>query len=426
MAFAKRTLIFLICTLYLTAYGQDDSDQAILESVSFTGLHKTKEAYILDLLDPELGSSISEAQIESYLQVLKNLPSVAQADHHIERIDNRLSITYEVTERATALPIINFGGIRGNIWFSLGVTENNFRGLGDVFLGFYQNNNGRHSGQLLYRNPRILDSDWGYSFSINKWSSVEPVFFSEGTVDYYYDNNGVGLSILRNIGLRNQVEVGGTYFVESYEKTEFQLLETPPGPFDFSLNKFLTKTEFRMNYLDYHFFYIQGHESILTYQNVLNLDDRTWFNSLQLQTKLFLRPNKKLNLAFRLRMAISTNEDSPFAPFVVDSHVNIRGVGNRIDRGTAQAILNVEARRTIYHKRYLSSQLVVFADSGTWRNPGGELKDLFNPDQFRQFVGLGFRINYQRVFGASLRVDYGIDIYNLEQRGFVIGLGQYF
>ena len=86
----------------------------------------------------------------------------------------------------------------------------------------------------------------------------------------------------------------------------------------------------------------------------------------------------------------------------------------------------MEARRTIYHKRFLSSQLVVFADSGTWRNPGGELKDLFNPDQFRQFVGLGFRINYQRVFGASLRVDYGIDIYNLEQRGFVIGLGQYF
>jgi hypothetical protein len=52
--------------------------------------------------------------------------------------------------------------------------------------------------------------------------------------------------------------------------------------------------------------------------------------------------------------------------------------------------------------------------------------NLYDYDNFRQFVGGGFRIIYQKVFGAILRVDYGIDIYNRQDKGFVIGLGQYF
>ena len=137
-----------------------------------------------------------------------------------------------------------------------------------------------------------------------------------------------------------------------------------------------------------------------------------------------------MNFAIRIRAGISTNNDSPFAPFVADSHVNLRGVGNRIDRGTAQVVVNAEYRRTIHFKertkRKWTVQLVGFVDMGTWRDPGGQLSDIFNPDQFRQFVGGGFRIINNKVVGAVLRVDYGIDVFNPDQRGLVIGLGQYF
>lgn len=139
-----------------------------------------------------------------------------------------------------------------------------------------------------------------------------------------------------------------------------------------------------------------------------------------------MRPKKRINYAARLKLAISTNNDSPFAPFVADSHVNIRGIGNRIDRGTAQAVLNLEMRWTAFHRKYWSSQFVVFSDFGTWRNPGGRIEDLINQDNFREFVGAGLRINYQKVFGATFRIDYGFDVFNPNERGLVIGLGQYF
>ena len=128
----------------------------------------------------------------------------------------------------------------------------------------------------------------------------------------------------------------------------------------------------------------------------------------------------------RLRLAISTNNNTPFAPFVVDSHVNIRGVGNRIDRGTAQVVFNAEYRHTIFDTNKWAAQSVVFSDSGTWRKPGGELSDLLNSEQFRQFIGGGIRIIYKKYYGAVFRVDYGVDIFNKKQRGVVLGLGQYF
>lgn len=416
-------ILLLACSLMS---GQEIESALRLDKIEFEGLKKTKYDYLLRELKPILDKPIPAQKIEDDLIKLKNLPSVANAYYSLDTIKRKIKITYHIDERRTGIPIINFGGIKDNIWFSLGFIENNFRGNGDQLFAYYQNNNGLHSGEFFFRKPRIKSSDWGYSFSINKWSSQEPVFFDVGSVQYFYDNNGLGLSILRNLEQNNRIELGTKYFKESYNKLEEQELDNPPGPEKFSIPKFLTKLEIKSDYLQYHFFYLKGFESILNYQNVLNLNDNSWFNSVQFQGKLFLRPRDKVNIAIRFKLAISSNEDSPFAPFVADSHVNIRGIGNRIDRGTAQVVLNIESRHTILHHRYWSSQMVIFTDSGTWRNPGGDLSDIFNSSQFRQFVGLGFRINYQKVFGATLRVDYGIDLYNLNQSGIVIGLGQYF
>ena len=154
--------------------------------------------------------------------------------------------------------------------------------------------------------------------------------------------------------------------------------------------------------------------------------DNTLFLSFQFQLSNYVRVGKKANIANQIRIGLASNSDSPFAPFVADSHINIRGIGNRIDRGTAQIIINSEYRQTVLHKKKWAIQVTAFSDMGTWRNPGGELKDLLNPDQFRLFVGGGVRFIYHRIYGAILRIDYGIDQFNPSQRGLVIGLGQFF
>ena len=111
-----------------------------------------------------------------------------------------------------------------------------------------------------------------------------------------------------------------------------------------------------------------------------------------------------------------------FAPFVIDSRLNIRGSGNRIDRGTGQVILNAEFRQSVFDVGNVAGQVVGFSDLGTWRNPGGDFADFVDRENFRHFIGLGVRLIYKRAFDAILRLDYGIDIYNSSQRGFVIWL----
>jgi outer membrane protein assembly factor BamA len=357
------------------------------------------------------------------LQQIKNIPGIGQATM---KYDSLGQAYFSIREANTLLPIVNFGGIKDNFWYRLGVSDINLFGQGKTFFGHYQSNDGRSAGQLYFKDPYLIGSDWGYSVDLNRWASIEPLFFPEGRVVYNFDYISFAGSIIRNFGIRRTLEVGANYFIESYDKSDDQVLMPAPGPQSLRQPKALLNSSYRENLVNYDFFILKGIDWKIGMQNVYNIDDRNWFNIVQFQFRSFIKILDQGNLAMRLRLAFSTNNYSPFAPFVADSHVNLRGVGNRIDRGTGQAVFNLEYRQTLLKAYPFGVQFVVFSDLGTWRNPGGQLTELISKESYRQFVGGGFRFIYQQVFGATFRIDYGIDVLNPKQRGFVVGLGQYF
>ncbi len=416
----KHLFLGLVITLYFI------SSLEAQQIVAFKGLKRTQESYLLQFIHSNLSNSPKDSLLQADVQRLKNIAGIGNAFYRKDTTDRGVQIFFEIEEVKTLLPIFNFGGIEGNVWFQVGFSDINWQGKGQFLSAAYQNNDRRHSGNVYYKIPRINGTNWGFTASLNKWSSREPLFFPEGTVNYDYDNDGIGLSVIRHFNLNQNLEVGGTYFIENYTKSEFQFLENTPGPLGLRQPKWLTKILYTENYLNYHSFYLSGLTWQALLQEVYNTLDKTWFHSFQLQAKYYARFGEKGNLAARLRLGIATNNNTPFAPFVADSHTNIRGIGNRIDRGTAQAVLNAEYRHRVYENKKWGAQIVAFSDTGTWRNPGGQLKDLLDKEQFRQFVGGGFRIIYKKIYGAVLRVDYGIDIFNKDQRGAVIGFGQYF
>ena len=427
MYFKTIKIFFFICLLpSCLLFAQTSSEDLTITDIKFEGLKKTQASFLEQFIETTPGVECSEDQIQKDIQKLKNIAGIGNVKHRIQKSENQTILIFEIQEVKTLLPIVNFGGIKDNFWFQLGFLDFNWQGKGQFLSAHYQNNDQRHSGQIYFRVPFLKKSQWGYSVSISKWASREPLYFEEGVVNYDYDNNSIGATAIRRFGLQRSLEFGGTYFIEKYSKSTQQFLDNTPGPESLRQPKFLTKIEYNENFLDYHLFYLKGLEWRISLQDVYNTLDKSWFHSLQFQGRHFTRIGNRGNLATRLKLAISTNNETPFAPFVVDSHVNLRGVGNRIDRGTAQAVLNIEYRHGVYESSNWGAQLVAFSDIGTWRNPGGQLDDLIDPDQFRHFVGGGFRIIYQKIYGAVLRVDYGIDIYNPRQRGLVLGLGQYF
>ncbi|WP_337994746.1 BamA/TamA family outer membrane protein [Polaribacter ponticola] len=135
------------------------------------------------------------------------------------------------------------------------------------------------------------------------------------------------------------------------------------------------------------------------------------------------------NFANRLRVGLSSNEETPFAPFALDNNVNLRGVGILVDRGTGSIVYNTEYRHTVYDKKWLAIQTNVFADIGAWRNPGGKLNDFIEKDNLKIFSGLGLRFISKKIYNATFRIDYGFRVFdnkNNSNGGIVFGIGQYF
>ncbi|MDA8693433.1 hypothetical protein N9L92_05160, partial [Saprospiraceae bacterium] len=416
MAILKK-ICFLLVLLTSTLTAQTNQSYR-LSDINFSGLHKTDEVVVRRLLQSNYGDDVTLSDISIDAQNISNFAGIEKATYTVDTVGNELHVEYQVEEIKTLLPIINFGGIEGNVFFQLGITDINWRGKGNQLSTYYQNSDRRHSGAISYRVPRVATSKWGYGVDISHWASKEPLFFpNDVTVQYNYDFNNLGLTGIYQFDNRHRVEFGGSFFVENYSKLPLDSGELQPGPDALSLSKALGKLLLVADHINYNTFYLTGFHLQALYQNVYNFDDPSPFNSLILQGRYYKMLNPKTNLATRLRFGIATNSDSPFAPFVIDSHVNLRGVGNRIERGTAQLIFNFEVRRTITeseNKRW-ATQLVAFTDVGSWRGPGGLISDLLDTGVFRQFVGGGFRIIYRKVFGAILRVDYGVDIYNTRE-----------
>jgi hypothetical protein len=125
-------------------------------------------------------------------------------------------------------------------------------------------------------------------------------------------------------------------------------------------------------------------------------------------------------------LGLASNVDTPFAPFTVDNNLNIRGVGNRIDRGTGAIVFNTEYRHTLIDENWFVLQSNVFIDGGSWRNPGGGFDDFADSQNIRIYPGVGLRFMHKKIFNAIFRIDYGYGITKDASHGLVFGIGQYF
>lgn len=411
--------------LPLTSMAQSGTPFTI-NSISFSGQKSTKESYLSLVTDLQKGDTLLPEQITKNRKYLSQLNNIANAEVRLDTIDQQVDITFMIEEARTLFPILNFGGVRDNFWFQVGITETNLFGRGNQLTAYYQNTDQRHNFNLYYRLPFLKGSRWGLSLNALRWASTEPVYFDTQTVFYDYNNNSYSGTVFYQIQSNHTIELGGTYFIEAFTKDERHDNENTLGPTNIKQPKLLFKIMHQINEVDYRYFYLNGFSNHLFLETVYNTDYQTWFNLLLNDFKYFKRLGAKGNLAFRFRLGLSTNDATPFAPFVLDSYVNIRGSGNRIDRGTAALVLNSEYRQTFWEGNLLAGQLVTFSDLGTWRNPGGDFEDLIDQDNFRHFIGGGIRLIYKKAFNSMLRVDYGVDVYDINQQGFVIGFGQYF
>lgn len=403
--------------------------QIKIASVTFEGLEKTRPAFVRQYLTVAPGDAVDSLALEINRQRLVNLEMFSDVRYTLRQAAAGYHVVFRFSEIITLLPILSFGGLEdGNIWLQAGINEANLTGRGQKLTAYYQYYD-RHSVVVATQMPRIKGSDWDLNLNFVKWSTLEPLYFSGRRVLYDYDNYTYGATTTYHFNYRQRLEFGGSYFTENYTLSDREPnTDTSPGPATAFRRKMLVKV---INYIDrrdyQNSFLLEGacHTTVAEYVYSFNQLDAQFFIAFH-DFKLFKLFNDKHNFALRARVGLSTNEESPFAPFVLDSYLNIRGVGNRVDRGTGMIVLNTEYRRLLYDSKNIAVQGVAFADTGTWRVPGGELSDFTQTENMELFAGLGARLIFKRALNTILRFDYGVDLQETQISGFVVGVGQYF
>lgn len=410
--------VFLLFSLMPFASAQP----IYVDSVSFSGIKKTRPEYLAGFVETKAGEVLDSFLLQEDRQRLANLEVLGDAQYSVEITGDKATVVFNCQELFTLLPIVNFGGIAENIWFQIGGYEANFLGRGYKFFGYYQYYD-RHSFAANLSLDRLKGSPWGVELNFVKWGTREPLFFEGGTVEYNYDNFTYGVNGIYHFGFRDKLLVGAAYFTEIYEAVS----EPVEGaPLQAQTYKFLFKLLWQFDHTNFDYFYREGWLNTFNLQTVRSLDGDPPFYIFFNDYQVYQRIGKFGNVASRLRIGLSSNEDSPFAPFVLDSYVNIRGVGNRVDRGTGVIVGNFEYRQAFIDRPVVAMQGVAFADLGVWRQPGGNFRDFTDASNVVLFGGVGVRFIHKKIFNAIFRVDYGFNLQNLSEHGFVLGIGQYF
>jgi len=404
------------------------SQKKIVDEVRITGLGKTKLAFIQKLIRVEVGSALDTLQVQKDVQKLNQLVAVANATYQLKQLgDDKYQLTYHIVENFTLIPQVNIWTIDGVLSYNLGLYEYNLLGRNIMLGGFYQNN-GFHSYGVNFKAPYLFSSRLGMATNYRNWTSREPLYFDENVANYRYTNESYELMGLYELNVRNNIELGGSHFKEHYNYlggsdsiTESQI------PLAVEKNKTMLKFVYKYANVRYNYYLLSGLKNQFYFQTIVTEGDfQNKFLIAWNDLMWYQQVGAKGNFATRLRVGLATNEDSPFAPFVVDNNVNIRGVGYAIDRGSGSIVWNVEYRHTLIKKKWLVIQSNLFVDMGSWRKPGGGFNDFTQAENIRIYPGGGFRVIHKKIYNAVFRMDYGHDIEEGGSGGIVFGIGQYF
>ena len=418
----KSYIYIILVFFFASSFAQEKT----VFDVVFRGVKKTKVSTIKKLLGTKRGRILDSIQLKEDMGILKRLPAFAHANFKVfYSHDNSYKVFIDVEENITIIPFINFWTTTNKKFaYNIGLYDYNFLGKNIVFGGFYQNN-GFDSYGINFRAPNLFSKKWGLALNHQNWKSEEPLYFNNASANYLYNNVSFEILGLFQINFKNEINFGINFFNEKYQYLSGETSLEIPQLLD--VDKKLLKFVYKYDNLEYYYQYISGFKSIFYGQYVTS--NNTFQNNFLIAWNDFFyynRLGKKGNWANRIRVGLSSNEDSPFAPFALDNNVNLRGVGILVDRGTGSIVWNTEYRHTLFEKSWFTLQGNAFVDAGTWRNPGGSLSDFTDSKNIKVYSGVGLRFINKKIFNAIFRIDYGFGLTQGSSKGLVFGIGQYF
>ena len=416
---------FRIATLFILLLPHQ-STAALINSISFEGLTKTKESYLHSIIKCKEGKEFEEKILKNDEQSLRNLNLFFSVQSTFEWNEPKFGwdIKFLIKEAKYLYPIFSISGFKTQFKLEAGADQINFRGKGESIGLVYQYYD-RHSISGFYNAPRHKNGKTGHDFSATKYSTIEPLYFEDTVADFNFDNFNVSIGGRFWLGQKSYIGLGGMYMYEEYYQIDTAAFDL--GQNEFYFHKYQLRSFHLYNGVDRNYERQNGLSNLSYFEMIQTKDyPQNSFLKFTNEFKWFKSIKKNGNFAFKTKLGISTNNESPFAPFVLDGFINVRGVGNRVMRGTAELIVNTEYRQTIWKHKFFTVQMVGFMDYGTLRQPGTKFVEMFTHKDMKLFLGGGFRFHSRILYNTSFRIDYSVSPMHSDQHGLTFGFGQFF
>jgi hypothetical protein len=417
----KKNILLLLLIYTVNFYSQSK----IVENMEWIGAKKMSVKFMTSFIETKVNQPLDSLKIKRDVAALTRLNGISNVTYKVATKETGYQVTFVLIENWSILPnLMLWTTDEAAAAYRIGVYDYNFLGRNATIGGFYQQN-GISSFGINFSAPFLFSSNFGIESSFQKLASIEPIFIAGSQARYEYANTGAELLGVYRINYRNSFKIGVNIFKEKYKYLSGATAANVPQLLE--VDKTLFKSNYNYDNLLYDFYLVKGFRSVffgqfVTSSNTFQNDFIIAWNDFS----YFKRIGKTGNWASRLRLGLSSNDNSPFSPFALDNNLNIRGVGNLIDRGTGTIVLNTEYRTTLYEKKWFVLQGNAFVDSGSWRNPGGNFNDFANVDNIRVYPGIGLRFIHKTIFNATFRIDYGHGVTKNATNGIVFGIGQYF
>ncbi|UJH69078.1 POTRA domain-containing protein [Allomuricauda sp. SCSIO 65647] len=420
------------CAFLMLGLTMVSAQEGQVKELEFQGLKRTKETFLRRLLKVQPGQAYDSVKVKKDIERLNRLPGIANAKDSIYAADDGVGVLYILDENFTIIPGLRIATANDDSFaYRLSAFEFNFLGNNQLIGGYYERNVFDSYG-VFWEHPFLFSDKVGIGFNYQDITRQEPIFFDAGDKDYRFNSRQFEGKVIFSFDFNNEAELGALFVKEQYT---FEGDDPVPGaPLALNADKIFYRAVYRYINFDIDYQYVDGFQSEFTGQYIHQLSGDAAgeeflgdFLSLRNDFIYYKKMGNRGNWANRLRLAAAVgNEDSDFAPFTLDNQLNIRGVGNLVDRGTAAIVLNTEYRHTLYERGWFVVQSNVFVDAGAWRDPGEPFSQLFDGSSTRLSPGVGFRLIHKRIFNAVFRLDYGFGIGNEATNGIVFGIGQYF
>ncbi|TPV31882.1 hypothetical protein FJ651_13775 [Paucihalobacter ruber] len=422
----KSLLVVIFFSLALCGLSQN----SIISEVEIEGNKRTTTNFLKRLAFVKNGSTLDSLKIADDVRRFTLLPSVASASFQLYEIGpENYKVVYNIVENFAIIPGLNVSqDVNDDIAFRTSLFDFNFLGQNQIIGGFYSRNVFGSYG-AFWEAPNLFTRKLGFGLNFQNNVLQEPIFFDDGRdVDYKFDSSSFEFRFFYEHNFKNRFEIGLNFAAINYNLLNGDVPDNFPETLE--LNRILVVGEYQYNNLALEYQYVSGFRSLFSYEFTLDSKGdndllRNFFVGRN-DFEYFKRVGAKGNWANRLRLGFASNSSTPFAPFALDNQLNIRGVGNVVDRGSASVVVNTEYRYTLYEKGWFAMQGNAFIDAGTWQNPGGDISNLLKAENASLFSGLGLRFIHKRIFNAVFRIDYGFSVGDKSNSGIVFGIGQYF